>query len=156
MQLSLLLKEQEYTAQVAAWEHAEWSFLLPDETLPEAHERLASQRRDALPLTLIALEPGPDTGSGLLGCVTLDQTDLPSHDDLTPWLASLYVPPAFRGRGVGRRLADAVGELAKARGHPKLYLYTWEHKARYARWGFRTLRKGSVAGRDVIVVARTL
>ena len=154
MQLSLLLTKPEYTAQVAAWEHAEWPFLLPDETLRGANERLASQKPGVLPLTLIALEANPS--SNLLGCVTLDQTDLPGHNDLTPWLASLYVSPAFRGQGVGRRLADAVGELAKARGYPKLYLYTWEHGARYARWGFRTLRVGSVAGRNVVVMEQTL
>jgi GNAT superfamily N-acetyltransferase len=44
--------------------------------------------------------------SNVIGTVSLDFSDLPSHDHLSPWLASLFVLPEARGQGTGTALID--------------------------------------------------
>lgn len=71
------------------------------------------------------------------GLVLLIDNDLDTHEHLKPWLASLYVAPAFRNKGVGKQLIKAAEEAARSQGHEELYLYTdkpdyyrsagWEH-----------------------------
>ncbi len=72
-------------------------------------------------LTKLATTPeGPETaliafvGGRLAGICLLVLNELePAHDDLSPWLASLYVDPQFRGQGVARRLISAIEEHAR-------------------------------------------
>ena len=54
----------------------------------------------------------------------LIDNDLDSHAHLTPWLASLYVDPAFRNKGIGKQLIAAAENAARDQGHSELYLYT--------------------------------
>lgn len=71
------------------------------------------------------------------GLVLLIDNDLESHAHLAPWLASLYVAPPFRSKGIGKQLIAAAENAARNQGHPELYLYTdkpdyyraagWEH-----------------------------
>ena len=58
------------------------------------------------------------------GLVLLLNSDLESHGHLKPWLASLYVSPDFRGKGVGRALVEAIELMAGQRGDPALFLYS--------------------------------
>ncbi|MCP5781392.1 GNAT family N-acetyltransferase, partial [Klebsiella pneumoniae] len=51
------------------------------------------------------------------GLVLLIDNDLDSHAHLTPWLASLYVDPAFRNKGVGKQLIAAAENAARDQGH---------------------------------------
>src|SRR4029453_161226 len=52
--------------------------------------------RDCIPITFIA-----HRNSELLGSVSLDLSDFPAFDYLSPWLASLYVRPKARKAGIG-------------------------------------------------------
>jgi GNAT superfamily N-acetyltransferase len=45
------------------------------------------------------------------------------------YLQDLFVDPAQRGGGVGRKLIEAVGEAAKAAGAPKMYWFTHNQNA---------------------------
>lgn len=63
---------------------------------------------DSIPLCLLALDDGAPAGT-----VNLIANDDPTRPHLTPWLAALYVEPAFRGRGhasalTRRLLAEAA------------------------------------------------
>jgi RimJ/RimL family protein N-acetyltransferase len=48
-----------------------------------------------------------DTGEPA-GTATLARRDLKSRPDLTPWLAGLFVEPAFRGRGYATEVVAAL------------------------------------------------
>src|SRR6266478_657201 len=62
--------------------------------------------------------------SELLGSVSLEPSDLPQFDHLSPWLASLYVHAPFRGQGVGRTLVRHLQCFALSHGIGPLYLWT--------------------------------
>ena len=59
----------------------------------------------------------------------------------TAGIRAVAVDPAARGLGIGRRLAAAAVELARAEGAPSIVLHTWAEMAAaiavYERLGFR-------------------
>lgn len=71
-----------------------------------------------LPLTFIALDDGQ-----LVATVGLWRCDLISRQDLTPWLAALYVDEAWRSRGLGQTLQQFITAYGRAAGYQSLYLW---------------------------------
>ena len=61
-------------------------------------------------------------------------------DDWGPFFFRLAVRKDFRGKGVGRKLVDAVEERVKEKGYKELYMLVadedTELKDLYHRWGF--------------------
>lgn len=60
----------------------------------------------------------------IIGCVALLTNDLVSRQDLWPWLACLYVEPAWRNKGLGTRLSEHACHAAREAGYNHLYLTT--------------------------------
>ena len=60
-------------------------------------------------------------------------------------LSDLVVDAAYRGRGIGRQLAEHVENLARARGYDAMTLdvnqSAPETQRRYERWGYRYYRQ---------------
>jgi len=84
-----------------------------------------------LPQTFIALD-----GEQLAGTVGLWRCDLISRQDLTPWLAALYVDEGFRSHGLGQKLQAFVLEHSRRSGFSELYLYA-EFTGYYERFGWK-------------------
>lgn len=95
-----------------------------------------SLRRQGLPVTFIALEAGRPVAT-----VGLWRSDLLSRQDLTPWLAALYVDEAHRGKGLGRRLLEYVAGFSRRAGFERLYLYT-AFTGYYERFGWEYMGEG--------------
>jgi GNAT superfamily N-acetyltransferase len=95
-------------------------------------------------LTKLATAPeGPETaliarvGGRVAGICLLVMHELESaHSDLSPWLASLYVDPGFRGQGVARRFVAAIEDHARRRGVARLHLYTVDAEDLYRKCGW--------------------
>lgn len=83
-----------------------------------------------LPQTFIALD-----GDTLAGTVGLWRCDLISRQDLTPWLAALYVDDAYRSCGLGQKLQEFVLEQSLSSGFREVYLYA-EFTGYYERFGW--------------------
>jgi GNAT superfamily N-acetyltransferase len=94
---------------LAGWFHREWS-TFDGRSVKVIEAQLAENlSRDSIPITFLAIEE-----SILVGTVSLDLSDLPSHDHLSPWLASLFVLPAARGQGIGTDLIRHAQEFARS------------------------------------------
>ncbi|MCE3005081.1 MAG: GNAT family N-acetyltransferase [Xanthomonadaceae bacterium] len=150
MRIEFLADHPQHALTLARWHHREWGELMPDWTRGDAERELIGHatRRD-IPTTLILL----DDTHALVGSVSVLDEDASEFRDLSPWLASLYVAPPARGRGLGAQLAHAAVDHARSMGVPRLYLFTPEHAAFYARLGWSVLGTRMLGEREVTLMA---
>ncbi|PRY67801.1 GNAT family N-acetyltransferase [Halomonas ventosae] len=138
--------------RVAAWQHAEWSHLSPGETQAS---RLAALRgecgRAGVPSVFVAIAAGRPVGTA-----SLVAHDLDSRPDLTPWLASVYVRPEWRGRGIASSLVRRVEAEASGNGIERLYLFTPDRQALYRRLGWADHETLRYRGETVTLMTRRL
>ena len=93
------------------------------------------------------------------GTVALDGRDMSQRPDLSPWLASLFVSPQFRRRGIGlqlvRGLQDVVRSLPDVH---KIHLWVDIGKKQlkmYEECGFAKLEQLRYCGNTVAIMAWT-
>lgn len=148
MEIGYLADHMRWAPRIARWHHRAWGGLLRDWTCEQALAELRGHTgRTSIPTTLVAFDGGEPLGS-----VSLVPEDAPELADLTPWLASLYVAPAHRGRGIGRVLVRrAVAEAARL-GVVRLHLYTPHHEAFYRTLGWRPMARFKLGRTEVSVL----
>lgn len=149
MRIEYLADHPELVETLARWHYDEWRDLIPEWSYERTRSELASHdARAAIPTTLLALDEAAPIGSA-----SLVTEDLPEHRFLTPWVASVFVAPAWRGRGVGsalvRRAVDVAGDL----GVSKVYLATPGQAAFYRKLGWREEPIPAAPGRPVMVMS---
>lgn len=134
---------------LAAWHHGEWAAMNPGDTLDKRCARLrAHLQKRAIPTTFVAL-----TGQAPLGSASLVDCDLHSHSSVGPWLASVFVAPAQRHRGLGRQLVRRVVQEAADLGVPRLYLFTPDREQFYAHMGWVVHERTHYLDRPVVIMA---
>lgn len=105
-----------------------------------------------LPLTLIALD-----GSDLIGTGGIKLTEPGTKPGLSPWLAGMYVKPAFRSSGTGALLVEALESEASALGVGTLYLSVGSAPGFYKRLGWTGLERLTSYGvKDVVLMVKSL
>ncbi|WP_148254342.1 GNAT family N-acetyltransferase [Aidingimonas lacisalsi] len=140
-----------HVATLAEWAHTEWGCLHPERSLDTAIAVFRTQcGSGGVPSVFAALHD--DTPVGMASLVADDMSD---RRDLSPWLASVYVLPAWRGRGVASQLVQRVEEEAYVYGHGGFYLYTPDQQALYRRLGWRDLENRDYCGERVTIMRRT-
>lgn len=115
-------------------------------------------------MTKLILEPpvGPKEtfvlfdGGEPAGTAALIRSDLETRPDLTPWLAGLWVQPAFRGRGHATALVRRVEAFALAASVPVLWLYTSTAEPLYAKLGWERAGVEQENGHEVVLMRRAL
>jgi predicted N-acetyltransferase YhbS len=152
LQIVPLVEHPELVDQVAAWGFGEWGHLNPGQTLQsrtaEIHERM---NIDRVPVVLVALD---DAGT-LVGTASLLFDDL-EGDPRNPWLASVFVPLAQRGKGIASALVVAIEDTARRLGYPTLYLFTTSAARLYAGLGWRALERREYRGEHIQVMDKAL
>lgn len=83
------------------------------------------------PVTFVALD-----GDIPLGTVGFWRCDLISRQDLTPWVAALFVEESARGKGLSEALQQHVIDFAQQRGYDKLWLWS-TFGGYYERFGWQ-------------------
>ncbi|WP_308639390.1 GNAT family N-acetyltransferase [Paenibacillus silvisoli] len=91
-----------------------------------------------VPRFYVALEREHDLMVGM--CAVL-RNDLISRQDLFPWLACLYVNPAYRGQGLGSSLMEHAAAELREHGHAQLFLST-TLDGYYERYGWHYFSPG--------------
>lgn len=91
-----------------------------------------------------------------VGTASLSHDDLDVRPDLTPWLAGVYVEPAFRKRGFATALVQRVEACALSAGVPTLWLYTTTAEPLYRRLGWQRTGTERSHGREVTLMSRSL
>jgi GNAT superfamily N-acetyltransferase len=129
---------------LAMWVHEEWSdFDARSEESIQA-QLAENLNRDHIPITFVAVQQAI-----VCGTVSLDLADLPSYDHLSPWLASLYVVPAARGKGIGNALVRQVQKFAKSHGFGTLHLWTPGSTRLYESCGWTLSQRTTYRSRTI-------
>jgi GNAT superfamily N-acetyltransferase len=143
-----LADRSECIEQLAQWHFAQWGPINPTSTVERRIERLRGHLEPGrVPQTFVAVD-----GGRLLGSASLVAADLPSRSDLSPWLASVYVDPPFRNRGVGAALVKRVAQVSQSLAFPTLYLFTPDRVAFYANLGWQVVERDEWNGCPVTVM----
>ena len=152
MQIDPLVDHPGLAPILARWHGDEWEDLRPHWGYQAALDELRSHtNRDAIPFTLVALD-----GDLVLGSVSLIVEDLPGWEHLTPWLASVFVAPDARGRGVGTAMVEYAAQFASRLGITRLHLFTGGQEDFYRRLGWTALAASRLRDHDVLVMIREL
>ncbi|HAT43328.1 MAG TPA: N-acetyltransferase [Rheinheimera sp.] len=134
---------------ITPWHFAEWQALFPHKTLDDFAADLAeSLQSDALPQTwLLVDEQGEICGTG-----SLLLQDMTVHQELSPWLANIYIHPDKRGLGLGRLVVSQLMAQAHSRQLPTLYLFTEDQQAFYEKLGWTLLYREIYEGEWVSIM----
>jgi len=131
---------------LAGWHWTAWG---EPGTLLDWIETLRGRaHRDRIPTTFVAM-----VGEEPIGSVSIVERDMSSHPDLGPWLAAVYVAPAFRGRAVGSELVRRAVWRAAELGAERVYLYTDDAQVFYERLGWSTIAEEEYEGHRVAIMA---
>ncbi|UYN94190.1 MAG: GNAT family N-acetyltransferase [Enhydrobacter sp.] len=152
MKVVSLTERPDLVDLVAGWGFGEWGHLRPGDTLEQRAARVRTgMNADRVPAVFVALA---DDGRPL-GSAALVFDDL-EGDPRNPWLASVFVPPEHRRRGVASVLVAAVEDAARRFGYSRLFLFTASAPELYARLGWRSLERRHYRGEHVQVMDKPL
>jgi thiamine pyrophosphokinase len=134
MTIDYLCNHPEHIETVASWVYSEFvENIARKAPYKKILLNFSNTYMSELPVTLIALDNGE-----CIGTVSIFHNDLKTQDELTPWLAALYVAPAHRNRGAAKKLIKRVYSIAKQLQYSCIYLRT-EHASGYYKklgWEF--------------------
>ncbi len=148
VRIEYLADRPEAIPVIARWLHDEFRDFIPGKPVEYVIEMLHGRlNHDAIPLGILAIADGE-----IIGTVSLKDHDMDIRNDLTPWLASLYVNGKYRNRGVGRYLVQTIQDIARKFGVRELYLYTPEAECFYGRIGWIRLEQVTYHSKDVVIM----
>jgi GNAT superfamily N-acetyltransferase len=129
--LGLLADHPELVAEVGVLRWREWGDAPTPGDWIEITAREAGSEH--LPITLVAM----DLDGHALGAVALgdrdDALDETERRDRGPWLLGMVVRRPERLCGVGRLMVSAVEDVARSRGHDRVWVATGDHAVEFYR-----------------------
>ena len=134
MQLINLRQRPAAIDLIAPWHFAEWEALFPARTLADFSAELAlCLSETTLPQTWLLL----DSTGEIVGTGSLLVHDMATNQELSPWLANIYLRPDMRGQGLGAWLVRQLMQQAALLKIKTLYLFTEDQQAFYQRLGWQ-------------------
>jgi len=144
-----LTAKPEYLEKLAKWHHAEWSYLNPERSFAERLEEMALDLAgNAVPATYFA-----EIDGNLAGSATILDDDMSTHPELGPWLASVFVSPQYRHRGIATALVRKIMQHAKQANVETLFLYTPGQERLYEQLGWECYLRENYNGTDVTIMS---
>ncbi len=152
MLIEYLADRPDLIPELAELHLAEWGHLRPGQTLPDRVSALKGcTGKASIPSTVVATN-----GQELLGSALLVAHDMSTRTDLSPWLAGVFVKPAFRKAGVATKLIQRIESEASALGVNRLYLYTDKESDFYSKRGWIIHEACEYRGVAVTVMLKNL
>jgi GNAT superfamily N-acetyltransferase len=152
MQIELLADHPLLVRVISGWHFDEWSDRYPGTTRAAWTWELAGRcERDRIPVTFVAM-----VDSEPIGSASLVVCDMDTRPELSPWLAAVYVLPAFRRRGIATALVTHALTQARQLGVGQLYLWTDTAASLYSQLGRCPLGEESYKGKRVLVMVHDL
>jgi predicted N-acetyltransferase YhbS len=146
--MKYLIDSLDSVETIAKWHMAQWGHIMPGLTFEKYSQELATRyAKLSIPTMMVDIRD-----DHVVGTVALEDFDMDSHREFTPWLASLYVDKDYRRYGIGRALVLRAIEEAKACGVKRLYLFTPDQAHFFAHFGWRLLFKEDYYGEDESVM----
>jgi len=141
MQKTLLIEDlkkyRDFIPILADWHFREFGVLCGAESEEKYRDILTLHIRDDLiPSTFVAVGE-----KGLMGSVSIVRSNMTIREELTPWLARLYIHPPFREQGWGSELVESVIQACQCH-YRRFYLYASEDLVPfYTRLGWEIFEK---------------
>lgn len=147
MKIIDLKYEAQYIPILAEWHHQEWSYLHPGGSIEKRMESMQSfLNDDFIPNTFVAIE------NDLLGSAAIVAHDMDTNQEYSPWLASVFVSPENRCRGIGSQLVIQVMNRARDAGIKTLFLFTPDKEHFYKKLGWHTISNEIYRGHMVTIM----
>ena len=150
MKIEYLSDHEELVPVLAKYNYNEWGKSYCSDVAVVAQRYSATKNTDKIPLTIVAL----DEDNSLLGFASLIEDDLETRQDLSPWLAALYVLPEHRGKLIGKKLIERIIAEAKRLKIHHVYLFTGDDKkvSYYAKQGWKLAEKFQYKSEDSVIM----
>lgn len=147
-----LAKRPDVIPTLGGWLYEQWGYFHDHDSVERRIGELTARLDPAaVPVAFVALSSaGVDATP--IGTASLTADDLETRPDLTPWLASVFVPAEHRGGGVGAALVRAVVDHARGLGVATLYLFTEDREEFYGRLGWAYVAHETYRGHAVTVM----
>jgi N-acetylglutamate synthase-like GNAT family acetyltransferase len=137
---------------IVRWHLEQWGHILPGFTPAGYREYLSSHyRRGAVPSLFVAVSENK-----VIGTAALEDADMDSHPELSPWIASVYVDEKYRRMGVAAALIDRVTAEPRSARVGKLYLFTPDREQFWAQRGWKLLYQEKYYGETESVMVREI
>ena len=152
VKIEFLGKHPEFLPELAKLHFDEWCHFSPGKTLEDRICKLQELAASgALPFMVVAIK-----GDQLVGSAALVYEDMKTRKDLSPWLASIFVKPKFRRKGIATALIRYIENSAAELGIRKLYLFTEHARDLYARLGWNDMEECEYQGVRVVIMSKRL
>jgi len=152
MKIAYLADHPQYVPTVSKWITDEWGRESPGMTQESIEEKFRSYlNRNVIPLTLLAMVENQPVGTA-----SLVFHDMQDRQELSPWLAAVYVLPEYRGKGIGSKLVKVIELLSASLDVEQLYLFTPDRESFYARMNWTVLERTSFREKDVVIMVKSI
>jgi len=152
MQIDYLADHLHFAPILARWHYDEWRDLLPQWSYDEAMTELRRHTgRACIPTTFVAIDD-----EQLVGSASLILDDFEAARNLSPWMASVFVRPEQRGKGIGSKLVERVVAEARQLLVPTLYLFTAGQEEYYRKLNWSFYQHADCSGHEVTIMWRQL
>ncbi|MCB0359138.1 MAG: GNAT family N-acetyltransferase [Bdellovibrionales bacterium] len=146
--LDYLMKHPRALEELAPWLHQEWGHHNNERSVVDRIRFMQPRLTEGgIPTSIVAL-----VGGRAAGTASLIEDDFESRPHYTPWLATLYVVPDFRCRGIGELLIERIREEARCLGVATLYLTTAGAETYYERLGWSRVEQADNHGRPAWIM----
>lgn len=134
MKVIYLKDNIKYLKEVTNWLYSQWGYHDPESNQKDWYNRIKNDlfNEDLLPVRFLGLIDKKPVGTA-----SLVKNDMNTHQDLSPWLADVYVKTEDRNKGYGSILVKQVIKEAKALKYKKIYLFTPDKRSFYKNLGWQ-------------------